>query len=242
MRKLLLGLVASTVLLGAGAAAAGPVTAALGIQYFKVTEGGSDPDFPGSFPTVAAGSHLGTNGAPIATGVSDLTAGDSELTWWSPSLNSHVTTDGTAIAALPFAQNMYFPHGTGADDGTFFETALLSGNFNLGSASTITFNVQSDDDAFVYVDGTLIGQNPGIHGVTGANFTSDSLGVGGHNIEIFYADRENTGAFLSVSLVSEGITVTPGGVPEPATWGLMVVGFGGLGAMMRRRRSVALAA
>ena len=29
------------------------------------------------------------------------------------------------------------------------------------------------------------------------------------------------------------------GVPEPATWGLMIVGFGGLGAMLRRRRQMA---
>lgn len=28
-----------------------------------------------------------------------------------------------------------------------------------------------------------------------------------------------------------------GGVPEPATWGLMILGFGGAGAMLRRRRS-----
>ena len=33
-----------------------------------------------------------------------------------------------------------------------------------------------------------------------------------------------------------------GGVPEPASWALMLVGFGGLGMAMRRRRAVALAA
>ena len=32
-----------------------------------------------------------------------------------------------------------------------------------------------------------------------------------------------------------------GGVPEPASWALMIMGFGGLGAAMRRRRSLALA-
>lgn len=30
----------------------------------------------------------------------------------------------------------------------------------------------------------------------------------------------------------------PGGVPEPATWGLMIAGFGGAGAMLRRRRAI----
>lgn len=29
---------------------------------------------------------------------------------------------------------------------------------------------------------------------------------------------------------------TSGGVPEPAAWALMIVGFGGVGALLRRRR------
>lgn len=38
-------------------------------------------------------------------------------------------------------------------------------------------------------------------------------------------------------------TFVPPGVPEPATWAMMLVGFGGLGAVMRRRRGqVALSA
>jgi hypothetical protein len=32
------------------------------------------------------------------------------------------------------------------------------------------------------------------------------------------------------------------GVPEPSSWALMIMGFGGLGTMLRRRRSLALAA
>jgi hypothetical protein len=39
------------------------------------------------------------------------------------------------------------------------------------------------------------------------------------------------------------VTVGTGAVPEPATWAMMLVGFGGLGAVLRRRRGqVALAA
>ena len=31
------------------------------------------------------------------------------------------------------------------------------------------------------------------------------------------------------------------GVPEPATWAMMLVGFGGLGGLLRRRRTASLA-
>jgi len=37
---------------------------------------------------------------------------------------------------------------------------------------------------------------------------------------------------------ASGVFLTAGGVPEPATWATMLVGFGGLGAVMRRRRAV----
>lgn len=35
--------------------------------------------------------------------------------------------------------------------------------------------------------------------------------------------------------------ILPAGVPEPTSWALMIVGFGGLGAALRRRRALALA-
>ncbi len=49
--------------------------------------------------------------------------------------------------------------------------------------------------------------------------------------------------FLEVFSVSgAGVVHGNGGVPEPATWAMMLMGFGGLGAVMRRRRSRLVAA
>jgi hypothetical protein len=57
----------------------------------------------------------------------------------------------------------------------------------------------------------------------------------------FAATNPGYGPFSS--LLSNGNTITGGGnVPEPATWALMVIGFGGLGVAMRSRRKLATAA
>jgi hypothetical protein len=42
--------------------------------------------------------------------------------------------------------------------------------------------------------------------------------------------------------LDEGVHVNPNGIPEPASWALMILGFGGAGATLRRRRGAAAAA
>jgi len=45
------------------------------------------------------------------------------------------------------------------------------------------------------------------------------------------------GSFSDAALFRTGPdNAGAGGVPEPATWAMMIVGFGGVGALMRRRR------
>jgi hypothetical protein len=44
-----------------------------------------------------------------------------------------------------------------------------------------------------------------------------------------------------VSTGNVGATLIPGGIPEPATWALMIVGMGGVGAALRTRRRQSLA-
>lgn len=240
--RFLMGAVAAGALLAGPAAQAATVNATLAAQYFRVLDN-TDADFnTTNTPNVANGSLLGPNGLPVATspfGVNDVDPITHEITWWSPALNSHVAATGTGTIALPYSSNMYPPNSTGGNDGTAFETALFTGAFTLGSAGTVQFQLGSDDDSFIYVDGTLFGQNPGVHGVTNVTFTSPTLAAGAHSLEVFFADRQNTGAFLSLNLLSTDVVITPppvAGVPEPVSWALMIMGFGGVGAILRRRR------
>jgi fibro-slime domain-containing protein len=218
-----------------GAQADNPVTPSLTAHWFQVSDG-TDPDFNlFSTPTVAPGSGL-TNGMVTATGgVNDILP-NGELTWWDPAHNSNVSaTSGPSTISLPYGSNMFAPGSTGTSNSQLFETAYFTGNFNLSTAGVATFNLGSDDDSFIYVDGLLVGQNPGVHAVTNVTFNTGTLSAGNHSLEVFYADRENTDAYLSLS---SSVTVTPG-VPEPATWGMMLLGFFGLGSMVRRRATSA---
>jgi PEP-CTERM motif len=232
--------VLSLATLGLGVAHAGGVTATLSATYYEVADG-SDPDFNVySTPNVLNGSSLGLNGLPVATapyGVNDVDPSTGEIEWWSPSLDTNVKETGTGTITLPYSSNMFPPNSTGTNDASFFETAVFSGKFNLAGPGTVSFTLGSDDDSFIYIDGTLIGQNPGVHAVTTVEFTSPTLTSGAHTIEVFYDDRQNVAASLSLSADSD-ITITPT-VPEPATWTMMILGVAGVGGALRRRNQVA---
>lgn len=49
------------------------------------------------------------------------------------------------------------------------------------------------------------------------------------------------GGDIDVVAMDDFIFGEPIAVPEPATWGLMILGFGGVGAMLRSRRRPAFA-
>lgn len=218
---------------------AATVDATLSGTYFEVKAGTGAPDFGGSgTPNVVAGSALGPNGLPVADsgspGVSLVNPTTHEIEWWSPALNADVIKTGTGTISLPYASNMYPPNSTGGNDASAWETAMFSGDFSLTSSTVVKFTLGSDDDSFIYVDGLLIGQNPGIHGVSTVEFDSPTLAPGPHTLDVFFADREQVGAFLSLNLLTD-VVITPG-VPEPGSWALLVAGLGLVGAAARRAR------
>lgn len=69
-------------------------------------------------------------------------------------------------------------------------------------------------------------------------FTSGSIlslivgGAGGSGL----AGGGGGGSFVFQTYVAPTAPV-PGPVPEPATWGMMIIGLGGIGTLLRRRRN-----
>jgi hypothetical protein len=225
--------------LASGAARADAIT----IDYYQVPNNGSaGPDFgvccsspPATLPNISLGSSL-LGGLPVTTtgGAHDvqMVSPAGQILWWTPS--SVVTYEGTSTVGVPYANNLMFaPQGTGPNNITYFQTAVLLGTIH-GTGGDVQLSVTSDDDALVYVNGLYVGGNPGVHGATSTTLDLGILGGGqSESLEIFYADRARTDAVLDFSLT--GATVSP--VPEPSTWAMMIIGFMGLGFLAYRKKN-----
>jgi hypothetical protein len=216
MRKLLLGLAASTALMVAGAA-----NASINVSLW-VDQG------PGS-------AHDPAENATLAL-VNTATLGAASATLTLPSLNfSTGNSDGTTIDQF-LGSSIGGAVGGHALNNTVF---LFTGSTFLNAGNN-SFVVPHDDGLQLNFDGIgLVVNAPGPTGEVDTPFNVNVATAGMYNFEMSYGECCGGPAVIRFDI--NGAPVT-GGVPEPATWGLMLVGFGGLGAMMRRRRSVALPA
>jgi len=149
---------------------------------------------------------------------------------------------------------------TGIDDRTDYSLSPYAGDPTYKSG----FGVYAGDESFTnYIDpitqdqmldsqsvaGGLYGNNFNYHPVLGMGppvFTAaDNLDLYGsfnffhalsdHTTQSTIFENETYGNFTA-----DRVTITTfdsGGVPEPAAWALMLLGFGGLGSVLRRRRA-----
>ena len=71
----------------------------------------------------------------------------------------------------------------------------------------------------------------------GSEFTGSDVGDLGPPDEVPYAEGRILGSKnYRLALSNRSVTLTA--IPEPATWGLMIIGFAGTGAMLRSRRQI----
>lgn len=167
-----------------------------------------------------------------------------------------VTGQGTGVLsfAIQLASNVYFNQAGHPDeafslvgDPTITLAGLPSTFTANGSQASGTHHESSLGDFGYAIDWVGPPTNNGHLGVQNLTFTVtgpspltlDSNLVGGKNV--FFT--------VDVAAVKDGVTRTgnvgatlvPGGVPEPTTWALMILGMGGMGAALRRRRREGLA-
>ena len=140
--------------------------------------------------------------------------------------------NGSALAEQAFALNSFL--------GTGFTTATLTWLDTLPSLSGkagADFSVPLFGDTVVaFHVGAAKGEKTGV-GYQGTAFYRFDAGnkAGGFDLITF-----NRAGLSNARLYSTGKFVRTA-VPEPATWGMMLLGFGIVGSALRRRRSYAVA-
>ena len=236
MRNALLGAglaVAATVSLG-GAAQASVITINMGLTAENFTLYGMGETFAGSQVgtyTVGQGSSTydGTtstftmSGAITGGNTAGLNSGTYQFvtTYLGPDSPTAGPNAPKAVANAPNSNSFVYSFLDPSTNMTLF-IQTPNGNF---SEALVTNGVFQAGFGFSYANTvcTGLGVNPCSQALVG---NTPGATITGHI----------TG---QVSLNSDTLN---GGVPEPASWALMLLGFGGLGAALRQRRRAALAA
>lgn len=154
----------------------------------------------------------GGGGTPLSTGLTFLMGNTLTV--------SSSTNDLWSAGALP-----RFSDANGLN-GNRLATALDDSGQPVGTLIGIDFG-DPTFNGHTAKFGALVGRINGVYQTLGANFSGPAWATG--ELELFYWDSnagDNSGQ----------IAFNIGGVPEPATWGMMILGFGAVGGALRYRR------
>jgi hypothetical protein len=136
--------------------------------------------------------------------------------------------------SIPYTNNAFYaPNGTGQNDSTYYQAAIMSGILSVPSPETVSFTLSSDDMAFVYINGQIVCDDGGVHGASPTTCTSVVLSGSSNTIQLFYVDLDPSGAALDFTINTQGITTSA--TPEPGTFALFGSGLLGLAGFVRRK-------
>ena len=158
-----------------------------------------------------------------------------DINWFAPGPQNTDSSGNLVGAFIPSANISGFtsPSGAYATLGDFLNASLsvagdayasffkITGSY---SGSSVGGTIKHDDGASVYdYLGNAVYSHPGETSQITGNFT---LPGGDHPFTVDYVEGNGSPSVLNLAVTA---------VPEPATWAMMVLGFFGLGAMLRSR-------
>jgi hypothetical protein len=183
-----------------------------------------------SMATPASAAVLIDHGITYSLNLDSITNGGKtgNFTLSISGINTASDTEGgrTGINAFAFNDPTVGTAQTGLSSGFTFQTGGLS---STGCDGTGNF--------FCFKNTSAVFASPLPSSLSLVfNVTSDTAGswatYAGPDFKIDWVGSQN-----NYNLVSQAIPVNHDPVPEPATWALMLVGFGGIGMAMRRRKA-----
>ena len=238
----------STLQLNGSAALASPTV-------LRLTNGPNllDPDDPFSNIGMAGSAFIGAAFSSNSTFTSSFTFTLTN-TGFDPladGLTFLIQNDGGGALALGGGGGGVGASGLGNNDGIAFQSwdnnhasIFTNGDVSGGTQPLGNFNLGDQDDVVdvsVVYDGvtlsyTAFNQSTMIGVSDSLVFNLASLGP-----SVYFGFTGATGLSHSIQDVSAwdlDVQDRVAGVPEPSSWALMIAGFGGMGAILRRRRSL----
>ncbi|HEX4711739.1 PEPxxWA-CTERM sorting domain-containing protein [Phenylobacterium sp.] len=147
---------------------------------------------------------------------------------------------GSQVVIYDFAG--YVPGSIFAPSPFIVTSTPLSANFNTAAGGVQTNAVYTDDPTipdlvFTYNGPDFRVTSPGLD-ITIPGLTAEST-FGNITVDGFSSraiKNSGLGTVGTVAFNNGAVSVPSGAVPEPASWSMLIMGFGGIGALLRLRR------
>ena len=205
-------------------------SASAGLMGTYYNLGNSHPDMQniitGFTPGMVESTLTGSAPTLTAYGATQV----SQFDWWDNTYESFSRLDSDADLQSNFASS-WFPIPNSLPGDPYHFAVKWSGSFYVDADQIYNYSMGSDDDSWLFIDGQLVLDLGGVHGMTYSNYNMN-LTAGYHDIDIFFAERHTVQSGFQLNFFSD-LEPTPT-VPEPAT--LFLLGGGLLGTALIRRR------